>query len=238
MAGGRCLHQHFDPTRIEIENRALGGRSSRTYLTEGLWEKSLDRLREGDFVMMQFGHNDGGKMFEGDRPRASIKGNGEGSVDGVVQRTGRAETVHSYGWYLRKVCCRRQSQRSRSDRAVSRSPRSLARIGRVIRSDRDYGQWAREAANQSGALFIDLNEIVSRRYEELGEEKVGRDLFTPDDWTHTTLEGAEVNAKCIVDQIKTLEQCTLKEYVRDPQADRRRIRLAFRLRRGADQSRL
>ena len=65
---GQMIDRHFDTERIDIENRALGGRSSRTYLTEGLWQRSLDRLREGDFVMMQFGHNDGGRMFEGDRP--------------------------------------------------------------------------------------------------------------------------------------------------------------------------
>ncbi len=84
----------------------------------------------------------------------------------------------------------------------------------MIRSDKDYGLWAREAAKQSGALFIDLNEIVARRYEKLGEAKVGRDLFTPDDWTHTKREGAEINAACVVEGIKTLETCALKDYLR------------------------
>ncbi|MGC6441359.1 MAG: GDSL-type esterase/lipase family protein, partial [Rubripirellula sp.] len=81
---GQVLNRHFDLARIEIENRALGGRSSRSYLTEGLWQKSLDRVRPGDFVLMQFGHNDGGQMFDGDRPRASIKGNSDEAIDGVV----------------------------------------------------------------------------------------------------------------------------------------------------------
>ena len=67
---------------------------------------------------------------------------------------------------------------------------------------------------QSGAYFIDLNEQVSLRYEDLGEEKVGRDLFTATDWTHTTLEGAEVNAACVADAIRDLEACALKDFLK------------------------
>jgi len=57
---GEPLVNLFDPTRVTIVNRAIGGRSSRTFLTEGRWDKVLSELKPGDFVMMQFGHNDGG----------------------------------------------------------------------------------------------------------------------------------------------------------------------------------
>ncbi|MGB7323833.1 MAG: oligogalacturonate lyase family protein, partial [Rubripirellula sp.] len=210
---GQLIDKHFDSEKLEVENRALGGRSSRTYLTEGLWQKSLDRLREGDFVMMQFGHNDGGKMFEGDRPRASIKGNSDESIDGVVEATGKAETVHSFGWYLRKYVADAKAKGA-IPIVLSQVPRDRWQDGRVIRSDKDYGLWAREAAKQSGALFIDLNEIVARRYEELGETKVGRDLFTPEDWTHTKREGAEINAACVAEGVNSLKDCDLKDCLR------------------------
>src|SRR5436190_22627813 len=65
----------FDGGKIRVENRALGGRSSRTFLREGLWEKVRLDIKPGDFVLMQFGHNDGGPLDEG-RARASLKGNG------------------------------------------------------------------------------------------------------------------------------------------------------------------
>src|SRR5580765_8639456 len=52
----------FDATKITVENRALGGRSSRTYRTEGLWDQTLAKMKPGDFVLMQFGHNDGGGL--------------------------------------------------------------------------------------------------------------------------------------------------------------------------------
>src|SRR5690242_9526024 len=81
---------------IKVENRARGGRSSRTYLTEGLWQKVIDALQPGDFVLMQFGHNDGGSLTEG-RGRASLKGNGEETQDITDPRTQKPETVHTYG---------------------------------------------------------------------------------------------------------------------------------------------
>src|SRR5881227_1754127 len=89
----------FDQTKIKVENRARGGRSSRTYYTEGLWDQVAADLKPGDFVLMQFGHNDGGPLTGG-RARASLKGSGDETKD--VEDQGKKETVHTYGWYLRK----------------------------------------------------------------------------------------------------------------------------------------
>src|SRR6185369_12454312 len=51
---GDFLYTEFDTTRIQLENHARGGRSSRTFQTEGLWEKVISRLKPGDFVVIQF----------------------------------------------------------------------------------------------------------------------------------------------------------------------------------------
>src|SRR5690606_10827080 len=67
---GSLLDEHFDATKIKVMNRAIGGRSSRTFLTEGRWDEVLKEIRPGDFVMMQFGHNDGGGLT-GNRGRGS-----------------------------------------------------------------------------------------------------------------------------------------------------------------------
>lgn len=213
---GSFLSEHFDAEKIQVENYARGGRSSRTYLTEGLWTEALKRLGPGDFVMMQFGHNDGGKMFEGDRPRASIKGNGNESKIGVVEATGKEETVYSYGWYLRKYIADARDAGA-TPIVLSLIPRDRweGKLGerRVIRADQDYGKWAREAAKDGGALFIDLNEIVARHYEELGEERVGKDFFTEKDWTHTKDAGAKLNAACVVEGILKLKDCPLRDYL-------------------------
>ena len=210
---GQALAEHVRPEAAVVENRALGGRSSRTYLTEGLWERSLERLRPGDFVLIQFGHNDGGQLFEGDRPRASLKGNGDETEQGTVAATGKAETVHSYGWYLRKIVADAKA-RGATAIILSPVPRNMWRAGTVVRADRDYGRWAKEAAEQSGALFVDLNGIIAARYEQLGEETVSRDFFTVADHTHTTEAGARLNAACVAEGIRRLADCPLAEILR------------------------
>src|SRR5262245_18252182 len=52
---GSAIGRYFDSAKIRVENRALGGRSSRSYLREGLWNKVAADLQRGDFVIMQFG---------------------------------------------------------------------------------------------------------------------------------------------------------------------------------------
>src|SRR5512140_2115371 len=71
---------YFDTTKVNVVNRALGGRSSRAYLTEGLWASTVAMLKPGDIVIMQFGHNDGGPLNDTSRARGTIKGIGDDSV--------------------------------------------------------------------------------------------------------------------------------------------------------------
>src|SRR5206468_2108400 len=58
---GQELAQFFNPKKINVVNRAIGGRSSRTFQNEGRWDKVLADLKVGDLVLIQFGHNDVGK---------------------------------------------------------------------------------------------------------------------------------------------------------------------------------
>src|SRR3954467_15823942 len=55
---GYELAPMFDPMKIHVYNEGAGGRSSRSYIDEGLWAKILERLQPGDFVQIMFGHND------------------------------------------------------------------------------------------------------------------------------------------------------------------------------------
>jgi len=98
---GNVIDGFFDKTKINIENRARGGRSSRTFYTEGLWDQVLSKINKGDFLLIQFGHNDGGPIDK-EKARGSLKGVGDETKEIVVEATGKKETVHTYGWYLRK----------------------------------------------------------------------------------------------------------------------------------------
>src|SRR2546427_2880200 len=74
---GEPVAAYFDTAKITVLNRARGGRSSRTFLTEGLWDQVLSAMKPGDFVLIQFGHNDGGPVNDDSRARGTIKGVGE-----------------------------------------------------------------------------------------------------------------------------------------------------------------
>lgn len=58
---GEYLQQFFDQDDVRIENYARGGRSTRTFLEEGRWQRIMNRIQPGDYVFIQFGHNDAAK---------------------------------------------------------------------------------------------------------------------------------------------------------------------------------
>ncbi|HJS52773.1 MAG TPA: rhamnogalacturonan acetylesterase [Pyrinomonadaceae bacterium] len=58
---GEMLGQHFKDGTVRIENRAMNGRSTKTFISEGRWQKIIDDVKKGDFVFVQFGHNDESK---------------------------------------------------------------------------------------------------------------------------------------------------------------------------------
>ena len=204
---GAPLAGYFDRAKIAVQNRARGGRSSRTFFTEGLWDAVAAELKPGDFVLMQFGHNDGGPL-EGPKARASLKGNGDETKEAAVEGSDTKETVHSYGWYLRKYIADTKAKGATAI-VLSQIPRNMWKEEKVARASGDYGKWATEAARAGGALFIDLNEIVARQYEADGRQKVGAEFFTEKDHTHTTAAGARVNAGAVVEGIKALKECPL-----------------------------
>ena len=58
---GEMLQQYFDPANVRIENHAQNGRSTKTFISEGRWQAIVDKLKAGDWVFVQFGHNDSAK---------------------------------------------------------------------------------------------------------------------------------------------------------------------------------
>jgi lysophospholipase L1-like esterase len=58
---GEQLQKHFDEKRVRVDNHAANGRSTRTFINEGRWQALVDKVRAGDYVLIQFGHNDESK---------------------------------------------------------------------------------------------------------------------------------------------------------------------------------
>ena len=212
MGWGEVIAPYFDSKKINVVNRAIGGRSSRTFQTEGRWEKVLAEMKSGDFVLVQFGHNDGGQVATGTRPRASLKGNGDETQEVTIESTGKQEVVHTFGWYMRKYA---QDAKAKQATPVlcSLVARKIWKDDKIVRAADTYGKWTAEAAKAEGAAFIDLNEIIARRYDEMGTNKV-QALFA-DEHTHTTMAGAELNAACVVSGLKGLSPNPLAPFLSD-----------------------
>ena len=58
---GEMLGQHFKDGKVVIDNRAQNGRSTKTFISEGRWQAIVDAVKKGDYVFIQFGHNDESK---------------------------------------------------------------------------------------------------------------------------------------------------------------------------------
>jgi rhamnogalacturonan acetylesterase len=209
---GSFLDRFADTTQINIENKAMGGRSSRTFIAEGRWDAVHDQLKPGDFVIIQFGHNDSGPINDDFRARGTIKGNGEEweQIDNIL--TGKREIIKSYGWYIRKYIV---DTKAKGAIPIVCSPvaRNKWDNSAVPRSTQDgYAKWAKEAAEMEGAYFIDLNDLVASKYESLGQDYVTDSLFL-EDHTHTNEKGAIINAEIFAKAIETLADCQLQKYL-------------------------
>lgn len=207
---GSFMNLYLNTDKIEIQNHAKGGRSSRTFITEGRWDSIMKTIKKGDYVLMQFGHNDGGELADTLRARGTIKGIGEESKDIYNPIRKVNETVYTYGHYMRKY-----TQEAKAKGAipiiVSPIPRNEFDKNEKIKKDQ-YGIWAQQVAQQTGAYFIDLNKMVIEKYQEMGQEKVK--AFFPKDHTHTNKEGAVLNAELVTKGIKDLKSCELKKYIK------------------------
>ncbi|MDR2915814.1 MAG: rhamnogalacturonan acetylesterase [Tannerella sp.] len=206
---GSFFEQFFDTTRITVENHALGGRSSRTYYTEGLWDKVLPAVQKGDFMIVDFGHNDGGPFNTG-RARASLPGTGEESETVVMERNGGKEEVYTFGHYLR-LYIRQAKARGAIVIVTSHTPGNRWNDdGKVRRCDETYGKWSKEVAEQEGVYYIDLNEITALKYEAAGKEKTSNYFV---DGVHNTKDGAIMNAESVIEGLQQTD-CTLNQFVK------------------------
>ncbi|MCG2583937.1 rhamnogalacturonan acetylesterase [Massilia sp. TS11] len=198
---GNPIAAFFDPAKVNVVNRAVGGLSSRTYLSSGHWERTLAFIKRGDVVAMQFGHNDASPVNDSSRARGTIRGVGEETEEIDNQLTGKHEIVHSYGWYLRYYVTAIRA-RGALPVIVSPIPRKDWDEAGKTRRDR-YAAWAAEVARQTGSAFIDLNELAAARYDALGREAV-LGFFPPEEKVHTNWAGAELNARIVAASLKAL----------------------------------
>jgi hypothetical protein len=94
-------------------------------------------------------------------------------------------------------------------------PRNIWRDGRIARTRGGHADWARAVAESQKAAFIDLHEIIARRYDALGPDAVGP-LFA-DGRVHTGWPGAVLNAECVLAGLRALPENPLNPYMVTPE---------------------
>ena len=184
---GKPFGDYVDHTKANWINAARGGRSSRTYVTEGLWDHLLSNLKPGDFVFIQFGHNDGGAVNDTSRARGSLPGLGDETQEIDNQVTGKHEIIHTYGWYMKKMV-EETKAKGATPILISLTARNIWKEGHVERNNGKFSDLTRQIAIAESVAFIDLTNMIADRYEQMGPEAVK--AFFPADSTHTGPDGA------------------------------------------------
>jgi lysophospholipase L1-like esterase len=194
----------FFDSAVVVDNRAKNGRSTKSFIDEGLWSKVLDGLQSGDYVLIQFGHNDEGK-----------------------EKVGRYTTPDEF-----KVNLHRYVSESRTKGAFPILITPVARrtfdpSGRVKESHPVYADAVREVAAQDKTPLIDLDEQSMALVQQFGPEN-SKWLFNyldpgehpnyPDghkDDTHFNELGARKMAEIVLSAIKSLH-LPLAGHIRPP----------------------
>ncbi len=202
----------FDTNRITIVNAAQAGRSCRSYLREGRWDKVFNDLQPGDFVLIQFGHNDAGNELAHGKARNDIMGTADSSHVYRVRTENevRNEVVYTFGWYLRKMIDDVR-EKGATPILVSLTPRNewgdgeknKWELNKIERRNDSFGRWYRDVVDTTGVEFVDLHNITADVLDQLGPDMA--QYFYKKDHTHTSRMGALLNAISISEGLKQNE---------------------------------
>ena len=198
----------FDPDKITWENVAMAGRSTRSYLREGRWDKVYNALQPGDFVLIQFGHNDICPITD-KKERGVIPGTADTCHVYQMETDGRYEVVYSFGWYLRKFIDDVR-EKGATPILLSLTPRNEWPTGKIERRNDTYGRWYREVVSETGVDFVDIHNIsadfLDKKFAGKNPERCKQkaSIYFNNDHTHTSLIGAQMNAKSLAKGLKQL----------------------------------
>jgi lysophospholipase L1-like esterase len=189
---GMAFKYLLDST-IELDNRAKNGRSTKSFLDEKLWEPVTNDLKEGDYVIIQFGHNDEGK-----------------------EKVGRYTTPEEFKANLLKYVIETREKKAVPILVTPVARRRFDEKGELKESHPLYSDAVRETAKANNVLLIDLDVKSMELYRKLGVEgsKLLFNHLLPNqhpnypegktDDTHFSELGARMIAEIVTNEIKSL----------------------------------
>ncbi len=206
---GAVANTIFNEKKCTVINAGRAGRSTRTFLYEGLWDNVYNSLEPGDFVLIQFGHNDIGGI-DRDKERGVIATADDSCHVYKMNSTGKYQVIYSFGWYLKKFI---QDVREKGATPIllSLTPRNEWHDGKIERRNDTYGKWYRQVAKETGVEFIDVHNITADALDKIGQEKAK--AYYNHDHTHTSKAGALFNAKSVAKGLKK-DKSPLAKYLK------------------------
>lgn len=181
---------------VTVYNHAVSGQSARTYYRDGGWKNLIKDVSKGDYVFIQFGHNDVGGP--NNNPKGSAGGTGDETVK--VKLNGVEEVVHTFPWYIRYFA-NQVLQKGATPLVLSLTPNFSFTNGKVPEPSRFAG-YMKLVSDELKIPFIDHYNYIARNWEKLGEAYIKKNNWFPTDYKHTSPEAADFNAKMIISGIK------------------------------------
>ena len=185
-----------DYLKVKVNNQAVSGQSARTFYRDGAWNNLIKDVQKGDYVFIQFGHNDVGG------PNSNPKGAAGGTGDETVTVTvnGKEEVVHTFPWYIRYFA-NQVLEKGATPLVLSLTPNFSFVDGKIPEPSRFAG-FMKLVSEELKIPFIDHYNYIARNWEVLGEKYLKEHNWFPADYKHTSPEAADFNAKMVISGIK------------------------------------
>lgn len=195
-------------------NKAIGGRSARSYTVEGRFQTLIDTVQPNDIVVIEFGHNDGGSLSK-DNGRSACPGAGAETCKSTYN--GQQVTVLTYPAYLVNAG---KALVAKGAKVIisSPTPNNPWEGGSFSYGPSRFTTYSKSAAEQIGsnAMFVDHGQYTANIFKSLGKAKV--DSFFPNDHTHTSPAGADVVSRAFVKAVLCSGSGFLKGFLKNETA--------------------
>ncbi|KAF5392280.1 hypothetical protein D9757_001484 [Collybiopsis confluens] len=178
---------------LPVTNNAVAGTSARTFTTLGLFNSLINEVKAGDFVIIEFGHNDGSSGAVDDGTEDAV-GDAFNLTQTVTEANGSTEIIHSFNFYIVNAV---NSLIAKGAIPIisSQTPDNIW-DGNVLAPPSRFVPYAQEVAGNTSTVYVDHYDYVAQAYEALGETTVN--TFYPIDHLHTSPTGANVVAEAFV----------------------------------------
>ncbi|CAE6479165.1 unnamed protein product [Rhizoctonia solani] len=182
---------------ITVVNRAIGGRSARSYWRENRWTDVQNSLKAGDFVIIEFGHNDGGSTRTSDR--ASVGGEGS-ETETVTLADGTVETVYTWPTYVGWMIDGAKAKGAAPIISSQTPSNPYENRDTISNSPTRFVTYAKNIATKKGVPYVDHYAASISLYTKLGKSVT--ESYFPNDHTHTNDAGANQVAWAFLSGLK------------------------------------